>query len=295
MNKLFKPLLIANAVAAMMTAGAANAWTTVSPVALTNNTPVTLSIRTASFSDPAFGYQAWAMHGKWATFNAVKGQKVTIAVDGSAVADLHPAFTVWKRPIGTPEQPFTWIQGGKTMSMTNLTPAKYVPDHNFNPMQSYIESGATQQHIQGSGGGSCSDATVTCATETKTITGTDGVPMTITAKSVEFWKAAKRTAPVNGATPVLLEDGTTEIGLPRMIRVVSAADNDAAPIGVSNINKDPNLLLPMDGVPGKVERSFVPDRTAQYQIFIGGYNPGPIFKDAPAYKDVVVTVQGAAE
>jgi hypothetical protein len=294
MNKLFKPMLIANAVAAMMASGSASAWTTVSPVALANNTPVTLSIRTSSFSDPAFGYQAWAMHGKWATFNAVKGQKVTITVDGSATKDLHPAFTVWKRPIGTPEQPYTWKQGGTTMSMTNLTPAKYVPDHNFNPMQSYIESGATQQHIQGSGGGSCSGATVTCATETKTITGTDGVPVTITAKSVEFWKAAKRTAPVDGATPVLLEDGTTEIGLPRMIRVFSVADHDAAP-GVSAINKDNALALVKDGVPGKVERSFIPGETAQFQIFIGGYNPGPAFKDAAAFKDVIVTVQGAAE
>ena len=289
MKKTFKPLLIASAIVAVMAADAANAWTTVSPTALTNGTPATLSVRKLSFSDPTFGYQAWAMHGKWATFTAVAGQQITLTVDGSAAtAGFHPAVTIWKRPIGTPAAPYKY-KGGE---MTNLTPAMYVPDHNFGGTQSYINSAATQQHNQEASSGSCTDsADLTCALQTRTITDSTGTPVTITAKSVAFWNAAKRDAPTTGAMGVLLEDGTTDIGLPRMIRATSVADGDGAAAITNKLNSDPNLKVIKDGVAGKVTAYFVPNESVQYQVFVGGWNPGA---SADLNNTVNVTIDGAA-
>jgi hypothetical protein len=135
-------------------------------------------------------------------------------VDGSAaVAGFHPAVTVWKRPIGTVDT-YIYNEGGTFMTVTNLTPAMYVPDHTGT--QSHINSAATQQHNQEASNGSCTDSdTLTCALQTRTITDSTGTPVTITAKSAEFWNAAKRTSPTTGDMGVLLEDGTTDIGLPR--------------------------------------------------------------------------------
>jgi len=289
MKKTFKPLLIASAVAAVMTAGAANAWTTALAVtSLTNGNPASLSVRKLSYSDPTFGYQAWGMHGAWATFTAVAGQQVAITVDGSANVDFHPAVTAWKRPIGTPEAPYKY-KGGE---MTNLTMAKYIPDHNFTATQSYINSASTQQHNQEASSGSCTDsAELTCALQTRTITDSTNNPVTITAKSTEFWNAAKRTAPVNGTMGVLLEDGTTDIGLPRMIRAASFADGDGAAAMMNKLNSDPNLKVIKDGVAGKVTAYFVPNESVQYQVFFGGWNAGA---GAALNNPITVTIMGAA-
>ena len=293
MKKTFKPLLIASAVVAIMAADAANAWTTVSPTALTNGVPAPLSVRKLAFSDPAFGYQAWAMHGKWATFTAKAGQQVTLTVDGSAaVAGFHPAVTIWKRPVGTVDNPYIYKEGGVFKTVTNLTPAMYVPDHNFNGTQSYINSAATQQHNQEASSGSCTDSdTLTCALQTRTITDSTGTPVTITAKSVEFWNAAKRTSPTTGDMGVLLEDGTTDIGLPRMIRAASVADGDGAPKIYNKLNVDPNLRVVKDGVAGKVTAIFTPNESVQYQVFVGGWNPNAT---AELNNNVNVTIMGAA-
>lgn len=291
MKKTFKPLLIASAMAAVMTAGVANAWTTVSPAPLTNGTPVTQSVSNASFSDPNFGYQAWAMFGKWSTFTAVAGQQVTITVMANPAApDFHPAVSVWKRPIGTAEAPYKY-KGGQ---VTNLTPAMYVPDHNFNATQSYINSAATQQHVMETGSGKACVATpeVPCVTQTRTIKDSGGVDHVITAERTQFWKAATRDAPANGATGVLLEDGNTDIGLPRMIRAASFADGDGAPAMMNKLNSDPNLKVVKDGVSGKVTAYFVPNESVQYQVFVGGWNPGPGV--AGGNKNVDVTIMGAA-
>lgn len=293
MKKTFKPMLIASAIFAIMAADVANAWTTVPPTALANNTPVPLSVRKLSFSDPAFGYQAWAMHGKWVTFTAVVGQPITLTVDGSAAtAGFHPAVTIWKRPIGTPAQPYTYKVGKVVNNVTNLTPARYVPDHNFDGTKSYINSAATQQHNQEASSGSCTNSdTLTCALQTRTITDSTGTPVTITAKSTEFWNAAKRTSPTTGDMGVLLEDGTTDIGLPRMIRATSVADGDGAPRIFNRLNVDPNLRVIRDGVAGKVTAIFTPKESAQYQAFIGGWNAGA---SADLNNNVIVTIDGAA-
>jgi|GEM_PF-1871458 len=291
MKKTFKPLLIASAVAAVMTAGAANAWTTALAVTeLTNGNPANLSVRKLSFSDPAFGYQSWAMHGAWATFTAKAGQQVAITVDGSANVDFHPALTAWKRPIGTPEAPYKY-KGGQ---MTNLTMAKYVPDHNFTGTESYINSGSTQQHIQDASlSFTCTDsADLTCATQTRTFNDTTtGQPVTVTAKTVEFWGSAKRDTLPTGATGVLLEDGTTDIGLPRMIRAASVADGDGAAAITNKLNYDPNLKVVKDGVAGKVTAYFVPNESVQYQVFFGGWNAGA---NAVTNNPITVTIMGAA-
>lgn len=293
MKKTFKPLLIASAIVAVMAADAANAWTTVSPTALTNGVPAPLSVRKLSFSDPTFGYQAWAMHGKWATFTAVAGQQVQLTVDGTAaVAGFHPAVTIWKRPVGTVANPYIYKEGGVFKTVTNLTPAMYVPDHNFTATQSFINSAATQQHNQEASGGSCTDsADLTCALQTRTITDSTGTPVTITAKSVAFWNAAKRDAPTTGDMGVLLEDGTTDIGLPRMIRATSVADGDGAAAIMNKLNVDPNLKVIKDGVAGKVTAYFVPNESVQYQVFVGGWNPNAT---ADLNNSVNVTIMGAA-
>ena len=293
MKKTFTPMLIASAIVAMMAADAANAWTTVSPTALTNGVPAPLSVRKFSFSDPTFGYQAWAMHGKWATFTAKAGQQVQLTVDGTAaLPGFHPAVTIWKRPVGTTENPYIYKEGGVFKTVTNLTPAMYVPDHNFTATQSFINSAATQQHNQEASSGSCTDSdTLTCALQTRTITDSTGTPHEITAKSVEFWNAAKRTSPTTGDMGVLLENGTTDIGLPRMIRAISVADGDGAPRIFNRLNVDPNLRVIKDGVAGKVTAIFTPNESVQYQVFVGGWNPGA---SADLNNNVNVTIMGAA-
>ena len=256
--------LLAAAVAGQLIAFNASAWTTVSPSALVPNeaSPVEMSIRPASFSDPKFGYQGWAMHGKWGTFDAMKGKSYKIIVDGRTQAGLHPAVAVWKRPVGTPAQPYTYPDGS---TVTNLTPANRVPDHNFFPVQSYINSGKSQQHVMESGGGNG------CTTQwTRTISGSD-----VTATPCDFWKAALRPgAEVTATTGLLLEDGSTDIGMARMLFVKASWDADQAPSLKNNaLNVNPALIQQKDGKAGYVTLNFKADETAQYQIFVGGMDP----------------------
>lgn len=292
MQKISNAALISAAMVAVLASGSASAWTTISPTALTNNTPASLSVKRLSFSDPNIGYQAWAHTGKWATFTAVKHQPVTITVDGSANADFHPAIAVWKRPIGTVEQPYVYREGKVKKYVTNLTPAQYVPDHLFTPTQNYINSASTQQHVlESSGGGCTTTAEFTCATETKTITDINGTPVTIQANRTAFWTAAKRGGTVNGSTGVLLDDGTTDIGLPRMLLVGASADADNAPAIYNPLDSAPNLKLVTDGVAGKLVYTFVPKESVQYEVFLGGWNAGV---GAVVDNPITVTVNGAA-
>ena len=257
--------LFSAAITGLLAASTASAWTTVSPASLkVGGAAEEMTIRAASFSDPKFGYQGWAMHGKWGVFNAERGRVYLIGVDGRSQAGLHPAVTVWKRPIGTPEQPYFYPDG---TSVTNLTPANRVPDHNFFPVQSYINSGKSQQHVLESGGGSG------CTTNwTRDIAGTS-----VTATPCDFWKAALRpSADVTENTGLLLEDGSTDIGMARMLFVEAAYDADGAPsLRDNSLNVNPSLEQQRDGKPGFVTLKFKADETAQYQIFVGGMNPNP--------------------
>jgi len=315
--KTFTPVLLGAAIAGLLGATSANAWTTVSPKAFSAAIPsYTMAFRVKSFGDPAFGGQAWAMHGDWGTLTATKGTPVTITVDASAVTGLHPAVTVWKRPVGTVAQPYSYYNGPKNVyqkdasgnfvkdasgnkipanlvQVTNLAPATTVPDHNFTPTQSYIETGASQQHIQGvsfaMGPGSCTDGSgVTCVSETKDV----GTNAGITAKNVEFWTAAKRGTNPTAASPVLLENGATEIGFPRMLHVRSAWDADGAATIWNQLNRDPLLVQQKDGNVGKVSVTFTPNESVQYEFFVGGLNPDAAIASSVVKQNATVTVTG---
>jgi hypothetical protein len=255
--------LFSAAITGLLAASTANAWTTVSPVSFAvNGATEVMQIRAASFSDPKFGYQGWAMHGKWGVFNAEKGRTYRVIVDGRSNPGLHPAVAVWKRPIGTPEQPYMYPNGG---IVTNLTPANRVPDHNFFPVQSYINSGKSQQHVMESGGGSG------CTTNwTRTIAGSS-----VTATPCDFWKAALRPgAEVTETTGILLEDGSTDIGMARMLFAKAVYDVDhASSLRDNSLNVNPALEQQRDGKAGFVTATFRADETGQYQFFVGGMNP----------------------
>lgn len=252
------------ALAGLLAGNPASAWTTISPASFSDaSTTAVMKIRSKSFSDEAFGHQAWAMHGKWGVFNAVKGKTYTIIVDGSANPGLHPALALYKRPIGTPEQPYRYYDGSAWVEITNLTPAKNVPDHNFFPVQSYINSGKSQQHVMESGGGGGGPEV------TRKIGGVD-----VTGPSTDFWKAALRPgAEVTANTGILLEDGKTDIGMARMLFVGAAYDADGASKIWNALNVNPALMQQKDGVPGKVTYRFTADESVQYEFFVGGMNP----------------------
>ena len=305
MRKL-KTSLITAAVTGLLAASSANAWTTITPVEfnVASQTAV-MSIRSKSFSDPAFGYQGWAMHGKWGVLNAVKGKSYTITVSPSSVdasgnavtpvAGLHPAVAVYKRPIGTVANPYVYYEGAKTgfqkdasgnwvkdasgnrvpnsvankRELTNLTEAKYVPDHNFFPVQSYINSGRSQNHVMESG----PTAGTSGPTVTKTINGTD-----VTAPLTAFWRAALRPTSGAGAidatTGVLLEDGATDIGFPRMLFAIAGYDADANETTIWNkLDVNPALRALKGDGSGNVAVTLKANEDAQYEFFVGGINP----------------------
>ena len=320
MRKL-KTSLITVAVTGLLAASSANAWTTISPVEFNvASQSAVMSIRSKSFSDPAFGYQGWAMHGKWGVLNAVKGKSYTITVSPSSVdasgnavtpvAGLHPAVAVYKRPIGTVANPYVYYEGAKTgfqkdasgnwvkdgsgnrvpnsvankRELTNLTEAKYVPDHNFFPVQSYINSGRSQNHVMESGGGSGGP------TVTKTINGTD-----VTAPLSAFWKAALRPTSGAGAidatTGVLLEDGATDIGFPRMLFAIAGYDADANETTIWNkLDVNPALRALKGDGSGNVAVTFKANEDAQYEFFVGGINPDAAANTSTPYPvNVAVT------
>jgi hypothetical protein len=265
MMRTTKITLFSAVISGLLAASTANAWTTVTPASLkVGGAAEVMTVRPASFSDPKFGYQGWAMHGKWGVFTAERGRTYFIHVDGRSQTGLHPALALYKRPVGTPEQPYVYSDGTR---VTNLTPANRVPDHNFFPVQSYISSGRSQQHAMES------TANNNCTTQwTKTIGGNS-----VTAACHEFWKAALRPADqVTENTGLLLEDGSTDIGMARMLFIDAVYDSDGAPsLRDNSLNVNPALNQQRDGKPGFVTLKFKADETAQYQIFVGGMNPNP--------------------
>lgn len=339
MRKL-KTSLITVAVTGLLAASSANAWTTVTPVAFdVSNQSAVMSIRSKSFSDPAFGYQGWAMHGRWGVLNAVKGKSYTITVSPSSVdasgnavtpvAGLHPAVAVYKRPIGTVANPYVYYEGAKTgfqkdasgnfvkdgsgnkipnsvankRELTNLTEAKYVPDHNFFPVQSYINSAQSQQHVLESGGGAKCD---TVWNRTLKIATTDAsgnvvkdasgnlvtTDSPVTTTPCAFWTVAKRTpAEITAQPGVLLEDGKTDIGLPRMLFAIAGYDADANETTIWNkLNVNPALRALKGDGSGNVAVTFKANEDAQYEFFVGGINPDAAANTATFYPvNVAVT------
>jgi hypothetical protein len=280
MMRTTKITLFSAVISGLLAASTANAWTTVTPASLkVGGAAEVMTVRPASFSDPKFGYQGWAMHGKWGVFNAERGRTYFIHVDGRSQTGLHPALALYKRPVGTPEQPYVYPDGTR---VTNLTPANRVPDHNFFPVQSYISSGRSQQHAMES------TANNNCTTQwTKTIGGNS-----VTAACHEFWKAALRPgAEVTETTGILLEDGSTDIGMARMLFAKAVYDADRSK-SLSNysLNVNPELEQERDGKSGYLTLEFRADETAQYQFFVGGMNPDDGV-DVNAFVPVKVTLQ----
>ena len=303
MNKI--TLTLAVAATGLLVSPLAGAWTKATQNFYSASEPKkTVQSSNKSFSDPAFGYQAWTHFGSWGNFSAVKGKTYQIIIDnpqyiGGAspvpAEGFFPAVTVFFQPIGTPENPYNYSDSTGSHQLTNLAPLEWTPDHNFFPLNDYVETGASQQHIQSSGGGGastpygCTDsATLKCATVTRKLTDTTGKEIAITAKTTEFWKSAKRDlaafkdssgAAFPGAAPVLADDGTSEIGQPRMIHVVAAFDNDGSGKGSkgwAGLTASPRLLKISDKVPGKLIIKFKAPESGNYKFYTGGMMPeGP--------------------
>lgn len=256
-------------------AGSAGAWTSIDePTDLILGTAVKLctglgdvsgDCKTTSptaFGDPSFGGQAWSHTGRWGKFEATKGKKVSITVEAWTDANMtayvpgyHPAITVWKRPIGS-------ITNPTTGAVTPLTNAKYAPDHFFAPTQSYLETGQSQNKVQSSSASATPNlpalaaATFGAANKTLIRPGNTVAGVAVTA-----------------ADQVFLEDDQTMIGFPRMIFAKAAWDADGAQAFVNPLNVWPGLVIHKDKKQGKVTLDFIPDETAQYEIFVGGYFP----------------------
>lgn len=54
-------------------------------------------INASSWVSPSMGFLGWTHFSKWGFMDLKKGQIVTITLDGTAVAGLHPAVSVWHR------------------------------------------------------------------------------------------------------------------------------------------------------------------------------------------------------
>jgi hypothetical protein len=90
--------LLSVAVISLMSVSASHATTQASTVF--NFSPAksvdTFSVRASGWSDPKFGDLGWVHSSDWGTFNANKGQVVTITM-ASTEAGFHPGSTVYFR------------------------------------------------------------------------------------------------------------------------------------------------------------------------------------------------------
>jgi hypothetical protein len=98
-------------VANLWCASAAYATTQPSAIAsFTAEAPTqTLTARFKSWRDPAFGDMGWTHHSSWGSFQATKGQMVTITVNSPDAADFHPGVTVWYRDTDKDTAPDTYV------------------------------------------------------------------------------------------------------------------------------------------------------------------------------------------
>jgi hypothetical protein len=98
MKSAIRTVAIALATGGMFAASSANAVTKPSTIAaFTAEQPTqTLTTKVTSWRDPAFGDMGWTHSSGWGSFQAKKGQTVTIKAVAPN-ADLHPGITVWYR------------------------------------------------------------------------------------------------------------------------------------------------------------------------------------------------------
>lgn len=95
MKPTIPSLLLAAGLLAPVWAAAATIPTSIAEYS--EKSPIqTLKTKATSWRDPAFGDMGWTHNSAWGTFQAQKGQTVTItAIAGEA--GLHPGITVWFR------------------------------------------------------------------------------------------------------------------------------------------------------------------------------------------------------
>ncbi len=100
------------ALANLWCASAAHAATQPTKViAFTAEAPTqTLTTRYKGWRDPAFGDMGWTHFSSWGSFEATKGQMVTITVNSTDSADLHPGLSVWYRDSEKDTAPDTYVQ-----------------------------------------------------------------------------------------------------------------------------------------------------------------------------------------
>lgn len=70
----------------------------------------TLTTKSTSWRDPAFGEMGWTHSSDWGQFRVRKGQTVTITAE-STNPNLHPGISVWFRPAKEDTAPNKYVAG----------------------------------------------------------------------------------------------------------------------------------------------------------------------------------------
>ena len=99
-------------------------------------------VASKGWADPAFEGKGWTHKSAWGQFSAIKGQKVTLVLDGTAAKNngsLHPGVTIWYRPAKCPGTPCT---GNKGEGL------KFVPDHFYIQTQDWVMINAKDENTQ---------------------------------------------------------------------------------------------------------------------------------------------------
>jgi hypothetical protein len=134
MRSKLTPTILGLAVAGLMSAGVADAATTIGGdvVTFTKNDPhALLNARPDSFYNLTMGYKGWTHHSAWGNVKLIKGSLYTITVElANPTVDIgfHPAVAVWYRPQGS-----------------GLVPNTYAFDHFYNQWANIIAKNVTDE------------------------------------------------------------------------------------------------------------------------------------------------------
>ena len=134
MKSKLTPAILGLAMAGLMSAGVANAATTIKGdvVTFTKNDPhALLNARPDSFYNLTMGYKGWTHHSGWGNVKLKKGSLYTITVEmANPGVDIgfHPGVAVWYRPQGS-----------------GLVPNTYAYDHFYAQWANIIEKNITDE------------------------------------------------------------------------------------------------------------------------------------------------------
>lgn len=240
MKKIASPIATL-VLTSLLTSTSAHAWFSFTNTPLTNDTtqPFT-GVKGNASGNPDFGGEAWAMHGKWTSFNATKGASVTILIQtttANASNPMHPALTLWKRPQGSATYKVLPVPPSTTSTTNTLD---FAANNNVPGGYLYNNAGILQDNV------------------------------------TKAYAVDHNFIPTNSFVMdnVKLEDGTLA-GDVRMIHLKSMYDNDAwsKARGIYYPNNQFGITAVQDGTPGRLEYTFTAPETGNYQMFIGGYRP----------------------